>query len=148
MKNEHIQDKTLYPTWRAMKMRCNCRGYSQYKDYGGRGIKILWKTYASFYSDMIVSFREHMKNNGSNTTIDRINNNGHYSKDNCRWSTRTEQRRNQRNIRTINFNGRSQCLSDWAEELGIGVQTLWERLRLGFSVEEALTMKLHTKRNK
>ena len=80
-----------------------------------------------------------------NLKIDRINNDIGYSKDNCRWATSSQQNRNySRNI-NIEFNGKSQCLADWATELNIIYGTLWDRLKQGWSIERALTTPVNKK---
>jgi len=73
-------------------------------------------------------------------TIDRIDNDGHYCKENCRWVTRKEQSRNKSDVRLFEYKGRSLPLSDWANETGIHYQTLRRRiLKRNESVEEALS---------
>jgi len=80
-----------------MKQRCNNPNATGYKNYGGRGIKVLWKSFQEFKNDMYESYVEHACKYGDyNTTIDRINNDGHYCKENCRWATMKEQRANSR----------------------------------------------------
>ena len=74
--------------------------------------------------------------------IDRINNNGNYEPLNCRWVTAEEQQKNTRNNRNITFNNKTQILADWAKEIGINIDTLWRRLKCGWSIERALTTPL------
>lgn len=87
----------FYMTYNLAKNRCNNQKNPRYVDYGMRGIKCLWKTFEDFKKDMYESFLEHEKlHGGRQTSIERINNDGNYCKENCRWATSKEQRANQR----------------------------------------------------
>lgn len=90
----HNKKRTRTPTynsWRAMKDRCNSSTYHLYKDYGGRGIKICerWNLFANFLADM--------GERPADKTLDRIDVNGNYGPENCKWSDIYEQNRNKRN---------------------------------------------------
>ena len=101
----------FYKKFENMKSRCNCKKHPSYKNYGGRGIKILWKSFKKFRDDMYESYLEHCKEFGKkNTTLDRIDNNGNYCKKNCQWATWKQQNNNQRK-RTKKFCKIKNCLN-------------------------------------
>jgi hypothetical protein len=86
---------SLYPTWLNMKQRCYNSNHNRYKDYGGRGIKVcdMWlNSFENFLNDM--------GERPEGTSLDRINNNGNYEPNNCKWATKSEQRINQRKKQT------------------------------------------------
>lgn len=80
-----------YKIWKGINQRCNNANNQDYKDYGGRGIRVCkrWEKFENFYTDM--GMRPSKKH-----SIDRVNVDGRYSPDNCRWATPTEQARNRR----------------------------------------------------
>lgn len=122
----------LYDVWCNLKQRCENPNYKWFNRWGGRGIKVLWKDYAEFRRDMLPSFIERH-------TIERIDNNGHYCKDNCMWATYREQARNRRSNRIIEFNGENRLLVEWSEKTGLKPMTIAHRLHSGWPVDRALT---------
>ena len=129
----------LHNIWKSMKERCYNSGHDQYKDYGGRGISICneWRNdFMSFYNWAI--------NNGyaDNLTVDRIDNNGDYCPENCKWSTRKEQSNNQRTNHLLTYNNKTQTMAQWAEEVGLNPHTLQTRISRGWSVQDALFKKV------
>lgn len=87
----------IYRAYYNMISRCNNKKHPRYDGWGGRGIRCLWSSFDEFKKDMYNSFLEHEKKyGGRNTSIDRINNDGDYCKENCRWVTQKEQCNNTR----------------------------------------------------
>lgn len=124
----------LYDTWLQMRYRCTRTNHPAYPRYGGRGISYdpRWNKFSVFLQDVESSWKEGL-------SLDRIDNNGNYCKENCRWATPTEQSNNRRNMRLFEFNGKSQTLTNWSKELGIKRSTLSQRLySYGWPIERAL----------
>lgn len=123
-----------YNIWKLMKRRCYAPGATGYKHYGGRGISVCkrWlRSFSEFFKDMGPS--------PVGLSLDRINNSGNYTPKNCRWATRSQQRRNTRNNIHITFNGKTRVVEDWATVLGMNKQTLWYRIYSGWDHVRALT---------
>lgn len=132
----------LYYKYRNIKNRCQIPTTIGYKNYGGRGIKCEWETFADFKRDMYQGYLDHVKKFGDiQTTIERIDNNGHYCKQNCKWATRKEQSRNKSTNHLLELNGKKQTVKDWAEQTEIPYRTILARLNRSWSVEKTLTTK-------
>lgn len=130
-RNIPLSHKLTYTSWYQMKQRCLNKKYKNFDYYGGRGINIdnKWLDFYRFIEDM--GLRP-----SAIHTLDRINNEGNYCKENCRWTNHTEQNKNtSRNI-LIEFNGKKKCLMDWSIEYNIGYQALRERLKKGINPPE------------
>ena len=123
----------IYSIWKGIKTRCYNEKHVHYNSYGGRGIVVCneWK-------DSFEAFYEWSMANGysENLTLDRIDVNGNYEPSNCRWSTRKEQLNNKRNNIMITHNGKTQTLSQWANETGINYYKLRRRTIKGWKSEE------------
>jgi hypothetical protein len=116
-----------------MHKRCENPNQKTFGYYGGRGIKVCkrWNDFQNFYEDM--------GNCPDSYTLDRIDCNGNYEPNNCRWASKKEQARNRRGNHLITFNGKTQCVSAWAEEVGITRGALKQRLKRNWTLEKALT---------
>jgi len=122
-----------YNTWHGMLQRCNNKNYRFYKDYGGRGITVCeeWMKFENFYADM--------GDRPEGMSLDRIDNDGPYCKENCRWSTIDQQNNNRTNYcRFLMYRGEVRTASQWARAMGICLGTFWNRLKRGWSIEDAL----------
>lgn len=127
-------NRNTYKVWHAMHKRCTDPKYSNYPNYGGRGITVCerWATFTAFLEDM--------GEKPDGTLIDRIDNEKGYSPDNCRWVTPAESIRNRRITDFHTYQGKTLCLTDWAREFGMSKQKLAKRLALGWSFAEAATL--------
>lgn len=123
-----------YQVWRAIKQRCYDPNAKAYANYGGRGIGMSdeWRSnFAEFYRDM-------GPRPTSRHQIERRDNDGGYSKDNCVWATAKEQSKNKRDTILLTIEGVTKPASTWAEEKGMNLNTVHQRLRHGWSAERAL----------
>lgn len=135
-------DSRLYCIWSSMKARCTYRKHKRYMDYGGRGITICdeWRNdFSSFYNWAMAN------GYSSDLTIDRIDNDGDYCPENCRWADKMTQARNRRNVIMLSLNGETHSISEWAEIIGIPYKTLYERYRRGWNTEDMLITKKYGK---
>lgn len=132
-------------SYSSMIQRCYDKGNNSYPNYGGRGIKVCeeWLGDLGFNN-----FYASMKERPTNTTLDRIDNNGNYSPENCRWSTKETQEKNKRSTYNIEYKGEIKCLSDWAKIFNRSYVTIKYRLEHGWSVEDAFTAPPYTKHYK
>lgn len=123
-----------YISWGGMLYRCGNPNCKHYAAYGGRGIKVCkrWMKFENFYKDM-------GPKPGPKYSIDRIDNDGNYCKNNCRWSTNVDQCNNQRRSVFIEFNGKRQTISQWAVEIGIPPTTIANRMKNNRPLEEVLS---------
>lgn len=131
-----MTNSKLYGVWTNVKTRCSNPKNRAYPHYGGRGITLCqeWQDFSAFS-------RWALENGyAEGLTLDRVDVDGPYSPENCRWVNMKTQQNNRRNNHYIEFAGQKKTLSEWAEQTGIGSATLRTRLVvLGWSVERALT---------
>jgi len=123
-----------YESWKGMRQRCNNANDGDYKDYGGRGIIVCeqWSDYSVFLKDM--------GDAPAGCSIDRIDVNGNYCKENCRWANPKQQARNKRTSRKITIDGETKTLVDWSEDTRVSVSyyAIHKRLRDGWSERDAV----------
>ncbi len=112
--------------WGAMIQRCTNPDAKDFDHYGGRGITVCdrWRDFANFYADMAPRPK--------GGTLERIENDDPYSKENCRWASRKEQARNTRRNITVIYQGREMCISEACELSGVGVSTAFNRRNKGW----------------
>lgn len=132
---KHGKVKTrLWRIWVNMRGRCQQKSSSQYKYYGERGIKVCdeWSEF--------VPFMEWALGNGykENLTIDRIDTNGNYCPENCRWVTSAEQNRNKSSNHFITIDGETKILADWARTSGLDARLIGRRLKDGWDAKTAV----------
>jgi len=139
---KHRMVKTgTYSSWSNLKTRCLNRNSNRYYRYGERGIEICdrWKeSFENFFEDM----GERPTNNHS---IDRIDNDKGYFKENCKWSSSFEQMNNKSTNKNITYEGRTQSVMNWSRELGINHKTIYDRLYRGLDINKILKVKKYGK---
>jgi hypothetical protein len=129
---KELYGTSIYGSWYNMKTRCNNPKSTNYKQWGGRGIKVCdeWNLFAGFLKDMQDSYFQ-------GASIERIDNDGNYCKENCKWATRKEQCRNRGNNLFI----KGKTLSEWSEILGVKRSTLAQRYYVyNWSVDKCLAV--------
>lgn len=140
-KTHGMSQTRLYEIWKNMKRRCYKETNSRYENYGGRGIIICdeWK-------DNFIPFYNWAMANGynDNLTIDRENVDGNYEPSNCRWATWQEQSYNTTRTHHLTFNGKTQCISEWAKELDLTCSAIQHRLQRKWNLNKILTTPLRT----
>jgi len=144
MTTHDLSGHPIFSIWMGIKKRCTTPTAQNYKYYGGRGISFCkeWIDFMNFYNWAICSGWE------EGLSIDRIDNDGNYCPENCRWVTHIEQCNNTRKNLMLTASSKTQTLSQWARELSCSVQTLHSRIRSGWDVEKALTTPIRKCRSK
>lgn len=131
----HGMSKTAeYKVWESMIKRCTKPTSDNFCRYGGRGIAVCkrWRKFENFFSDM-------GRRPSSQFSIERIDNNGNYSPDNCKWATKEEQYRNMRTNHFVDYGGEKMIVADAAKLAGLKYGTVAARLSRGWSVERAFS---------
>lgn len=130
--NHGMRQTRTYTIWAGILARCLNPNQAAYANYGGRGITVCdrWLEFINFHADMGDAPAGH--------SIDRIDNDGGYSPDNCRWANRSEQNRNRRNVRLLTIDGETAPMAEWSERYGIALSTVWLRIKKGWSEEQAV----------
>lgn len=131
-----MADTKIYSVYRSMMKRCYLKSSQQYNNYGGRGISVCdeWRFgFENFYDWVQTSgYQEGL-------SIDRINNNGDYCPENCRWATVQEQGNNRRTNVPVTIRGETHNMYEWAKMSGVSIQTIHYRLNRGLSEDELIT---------
>lgn len=122
----------LFKTWVEMRYRCEKPHKDNYKHYGGRGIKVCerWQNFANFVADM--------GERPEGATLDRIDHDGNYSPENCRWASAIQQMNNMRTNRLLTIDGEQMTMADAARKWGLSTGTVWNRLKLGWTESDAV----------
>ena len=142
--DQYDRNSRLYSVWRHMKERCNNENHMAFQRYGGRGISVC-----DDWSSEFLSFKSWALENGYNPdlSLDRIDNNGDYCPENCRWATRVEQQNNTSKNRLLTFNGETHSIAEWGRITGVNRRTIMSRLRAGWSIDNALTQAVKGHKN-
>lgn len=132
-KHGKIHDR-VYSIWEAMKTRCLNKNAPNYKNYGGRGIKVCdrWLKFQNFYDDM--------GDPPDGLTLERKDNNKSYQKSNCEWSSFSVQLNNKRNNVIVVYRNQEMTASQFATKVGIRRNYLYKKLRAGFTAIECVKM--------
>jgi len=132
--------KYISRAFTLMKYRCNNKNSSDYANYGGRGIEVLYKDYDEFYADV-------GERPADNHTVDRKDNSKHYEVGNCRWASQETQANNTRKNRAFIVYGIRKTVAQLSKEYNMGYTTLKARIDSGMDIMEALTKKIAKKKS-
>ena len=136
----------IYKIFHDAKQRCYNQSNPDYQHYGGRGIAICeaWLQDFAIFQDWALQSGYH-----TGLTLDRMDVDGPYSPENCRWVSMKVQQNNKRNNHRITFRGETHSISEWADITGIPYYTLHSRIvKLNWSVAKALTEPVQHKYHK
>lgn len=132
-------DSRIYAVWSHMKSRCEYKKDKRFMNYGGRGIKVCdeWKNFESFRDWAYSSGYDENAKYGE-CTLDRIDTNGDYTPENCRWVNETIQANNRTTNRIIEYKGEKHTTAEWSRITGLPLGTIWSRWKRGLSAEKIL----------
>jgi len=135
-----LSRSNFYTRFSKIEDRCRNKNNKDYKNYGGRGIKCLWNNFQGFFEDMHESYLEYIKTNGKKgATLDRIDNNKNYCKENCRWIDIKSQQRNRRDNIRFSFGGKNLTIPEWSEILNIPTYHFYnKKKRNDISIEDQI----------
>jgi len=142
MVNEKSRIRSMRNSWRGMKERCLNVNSKAFKNYGGRGITVY-----QFWAESFSSFLYWCIKNGhrAGLELDRIDNNSGYSPSNCRFVTHTQNNRNKRNNRFVEYKGERKTMSEWIEIYGFNYKTLSNRINRGWGIDKAFETPIKNK---
>jgi len=134
-----MENTSTYVIWAGMKQRCMNPKAPSYKWYGALGVRVCdeWLIFENFLKDM--------GERPIGMSLDRIDSNKNYCKENCRWATSKQQIRNRRMTKMHSLNNESMALGDWADKYGINVRRVQQRLNAGWELRDAITKPIRKK---
>lgn len=140
----------LYREWSGMKARCYSPSNGNFKNYGARGITVCQEwldDFMAFHTWAIEKGYDEKAPRGI-YTLERMDNDGPYSPENCRWATIREQSLNKRDTVRLTYNGETLLVHKWASKTGLSAERIRKRISKGWSVERALTEPIHEEKRR
>jgi hypothetical protein len=137
VKTHGMSNTVEFSTWTDIKSRCYNKNLKHYSRYGGRGIKVCQRwldSFENFYKDM-------GKRPSDNHSIERIDNDGDYSPNNCKWATLIEQANNKRTSHYITIKGKTKTIAEWSKITGLSIAMIWYRIKAGYTKESLIDKK-------
>lgn len=133
----NLRKSSEYHIWKGMRGRCNNPSNPAYDRYGGRGITVCsrWMNENKGFLNFLEDVGERP---GLEYSIERINNDKGYYKENCKWATKTEQANNRRSNKYVEYRGEMKTIAEWSETVNIPYGTLISRYKNGWSIEDAI----------
>ena len=128
-----LTNSPLYSVWHGIKQRCEYKNNNRYKYYGARGIKISqeWQDFMNFYNDMEENYQKGL-------SIERIDVDGHYCKENCIWADDIQQANNKRNNVIVTINGETDTLRNICRKYNVNPQMIYHQHRKGNDIEKII----------